>query len=140
MKKLFVYMLAGLLMFGTPPIWAEADILQKQIQFKKGTSGTTVSGKIKGHETLDYQLRAKAGQTMTVDFKAGKGAAYFNILPPGSDTALFIGSSSGNHFNEKLPADGVYTIRLYLMGGAKDGNKTVNYSLKINLPISGGSK
>lgn len=133
-------MLAGLLMFGTPPIWAEADILQKQIQFKKGTSGTTVSGKIKGHETLDYQLRAKAGQTMTVDFKAGKGAAYFNILPPGSDTALFIGSSSGNHFNEKLPADGVYTIRLYLMGGAKDGNKTVNYSLKINLPISGGSK
>ncbi|MEI6068773.1 MAG: hypothetical protein WCP96_15635 [Methylococcaceae bacterium] len=140
MKKLFVYMLAGLLMFGTTPIWADADILQKQIQFKKGTSGTTVSGKIKGHETLDYQLRAKAGQTMTVDFKAGKGAAYFNILPPGSDTALFIGSSSGTHFKGKLPANGVYTVRVYLMGGAKDGNKTVNYSLKINLPVSRGSK
>ncbi|MEI6267893.1 MAG: hypothetical protein WCP01_03360 [Methylococcaceae bacterium] len=136
MKKLFVYVLAGLLMFGTTPIWADTGILQKQILFKKGTSGTTVSGKIKGHETLDYQLRAKAGQIMTVDFKVGKGAVYFNILPPGSDAALFIGSSSGNHFKGELPANGVYTIRVYLMGGAKDGNKTVNYSLKINLPVS----
>ena len=120
MKKLFVYVLAGLLMFGTTPIWADAGILQKQIQFKKGTSGTTVSGKIKGHETLDYQLRAKAGQTMTVDFKAGKGAAYFNILPPGSDTALFIGSSSGTHFKGKLTANGVYTCLLYTSPSPRD--------------------
>ena len=140
MKKLFVYIFAGLLMFGATTIWADAGILQKQIQFKKGTSGTTVSGKIKGHETLDYQLRAKAGQTMAVDFKASKGAAYFNILPPGTDAALFIGSSSGNHFKGELPVDGVYTVRLYLMGGAKDGNKVVNYSLKINLPVNGSSK
>ena len=137
MKKVLNFMLAGLLMFGTATVWAEAGIQQKKIQFKKGTSGATVSGKIKGHETIDYQLRANAGQTMTVDFKAGKGAAYFNILSPGSDEALFIGSSSGNHFKGELPADGVYTVRLYLMGGAKDGNKTVKYSLKVNLPISG---
>ena len=133
-------MLVGLLMFGTIASWADSGIVQKQIQFKNGTSGTTISGKIKGHETLDYQLRAKAGQTMTVDFKADKAAAYFNILPPGSDAALFIGSSSGNHFKGELPANGVYTVRVYLMGGAKDGNKTANYSLKINLPVSGGSK
>ena len=112
MKKVLKFMLASLLMFGTATVWAEADIQQKQIQFKKGTSGATVSGKIKGHETIDYQLRAKAGQTMTVDFKAGKGAAYFNILSPGSDEALFVGSSSGDHFKGKLPADGIYTVRV----------------------------
>jgi hypothetical protein len=38
---------------------------------------------------------------MTVDFKAGKGAAYFNILSPGSDETLFVGSSSGDHFKGK---------------------------------------
>jgi hypothetical protein len=73
---------------------------------------------------------------MTVDFKAGKGVAYFNILSPGSDEELFVGSNSGDHFKGELPADGVYTVRVYSMGGAKDGNKMVNYSLKVNLPIS----
>ena len=38
MKKVLNFMLAGLLMFGTATVWVEADIQQKQIQFKKGTS------------------------------------------------------------------------------------------------------
>jgi len=138
MKKLLVCILAGFLLFGTTTVWAEAGIQQKQVQFKKGKSDATVSGKITGHETLDYQLRANAGQTMTVDFKASKGAAYFNILSPGSD-AIFVGSSSGYHFKGELPADGVYTVRLYLMGGAKDDNKTVNYTLKVNIAQAKGS-
>jgi hypothetical protein len=77
---------------------------------------------------------------LIVDFKAGKGAAYFNVLPPGSTgEAIFNGSMDGNHFKGKLPGDGVYTIRVYLMGGAKDSGKPVNYTLKVSIPGSGKS-
>jgi len=77
---------------------------------------------------------------MMVDFKAGKGAAYFNVLPPGSTgEAIFVGSSEGDHFKAALPSDGDYIIRVYLMGGAKDSGKPINYTLKVGIPASGKS-
>ena len=136
MKKLLVCLLAGALLSGTA-LTAEAA---KQIAFGKGKSSASVSGKIQGSNDVDYVIRASAGQTMTVDFKAGKGAAYFNVLPPGSTgEAIFVGSSEGNHFKAALPSDGDYTIRVYLMGGAKDSDKPVTYTLKVGIPASGKS-
>jgi len=136
MKKLLVCLLASTLLTGTA-LTAEAA---KQIAFGKGKSSASVSGKIKGNEDMDYVLRASAGQTMTVDMKASKGAAFFNVLPPGSTgEAIFVGSNDGNHFKGELPADGDYTIRVYLMGGAKDSDKPVTYTLKVGIPASGKS-
>lgn len=136
MKKLLVCLLAGALLTGTA-LTAEAA---KQIAFGKGKSSASVSGKVQGSNDVDYVIRAGAGQTMTIDFKAGKGAAYFNVLPPGSTgEAIFVGSSEGNHFKAALPSDGDYTIRVYLMGGAKDSGKPVTYTLKVGIPASGKS-
>ena len=136
MKKFLVCLLAGALLTGTA-LTAEAA---KQIAFGKGKSSASVSGKVQGSNDVDYVIRASAGQTMTVDFKAGKGAAYFNVLPPGSTgEAIFVGSSEGNHFKAALPSDGDYTIRVYLMGGAKDSDKPVTYTLKVGIPASGKS-
>jgi hypothetical protein len=138
MKKLLVCLLASALLIGTVITTAEAAT--KQITFAKGKTGTSVSGKVKGNEDVDYQIRASAGQTMIVDMKASKGAAYFNVLPPGSTgEAIFVDSSEGNHFKAELPSDGIYTIRIYLMGGAKDSDKPVNYTLKVSIPASGKS-
>jgi len=134
MKKVSAIVLAGFLL-NASMAFAEGDIQQKQIQFAKGKSGATVSGKVKGSQTIDHQLRASAGQTMTVDFKGGKSTAYFNLLAPG-DQALFVGQDAGNHFKGELPADGVYTVRVYLMGAAKSEDKEVGYTLKVN--IGGG--
>jgi hypothetical protein len=133
MKKLFLCVLAGALLT-TTALTAEAA---KPIQFAKGKSSAAVTGKIKGSDDMDYTIRASAGQTMTVDFKASKGAAYFNVLPPGSTgEAIFIGSSEGDHFQTVLPSDGDYTIRVYLMGGAKASDKPVSYTLKVGIPAS----
>jgi hypothetical protein len=135
MKKLLVCLLAGALLTGT--VMSTAEAASKQIAFAKGKTGTSISGKIKGNEDMDYVLRASAGQTMTVDFKASKGAAYFNVLPPNSTgEAIFVGSSEGNHFKAALPSDGDYTIRVYLMGGAKDSDKPVTYTLKVSIPAT----
>ena len=136
MKKLLVCLLVGALLTSIA-LTAEAA---KQIAFGKGKSSASISGKVQGNNDVDYVIRASAGQTMTVDFKAGKSAAYFNVLPPGSTgEAIFVGSSEGNHFKASLPADGDYTIRVYLMGGAKDSGKPINYTLKVGIPASGKS-
>jgi hypothetical protein len=138
MKRLLVCLLASALLVGTAVTMVEAAT--KQMQFAKGKTSASVSGKITGNDSMDYVIRASAGQTMTVDFKAGKGAAYFNVLPPGSTgEAIFVGSSEGDHFKAALPADGDYTIRVYLMGGAKDSGKPVSYTLKVGIPASGKS-
>ena len=39
---------------------------------------------IKGEKTIDYTVRASAGQTMTVSLKTSNASNYFNVLPPGS--------------------------------------------------------
>lgn len=136
MKKLLVCLLTSALLAGTAFTMAEAAT--QQIQFAKGKTSASVSGTVKGHDDMDYVLRAKAGQTLTVDFKGGKGANYFNVLPPGSSgEAIFVGSSEGDHFKGTLPKDGEYTIRVYLMGAAKTSDKPVNFTLKVGIPATG---
>jgi len=70
---------------------------------------------------------------MVVDFKTGNPSAYFNVTAPGADSAMFIGSTSGNRFDDELPADGVYTIRVYLMRNAARRNETAQYTLKVSI-------
>ena len=134
MKKLFVCLLAGALLTVT----ATTTEAAKQIAYGKGKSSASVNGKVQGSNDVDYVIRAGAGQTLTVDFKASKAAAYFNVLPPDSKgDAIFIGSSEGNHFKAALPSDGDYTLRVYLMGGAKDSDKPVTFTLKVSIPATG---
>jgi hypothetical protein len=121
-----------------PVVSAEGGIREQQVQFKKGESGATIKGSIKGDQTVDYKLRANAGQTMVVKFKPSNASAYFNVLPPGSEEAIFIGSTSGNDFSGQLAASGEYTIRVYLMRNAARRNESAKYTLDIG--VSGDAK
>jgi hypothetical protein len=113
---------------------AAADIRKEEVHFRKGESGTTITGTIKGRQTTDYQLRAGAGQTLAVTFKPRSPSAYFNVLPPESnDVAIFVGSTSGDHFKNVLATDGVYTIRVYMMRSAARRNETSDYALTIRI-------
>jgi hypothetical protein len=117
---------------------AAAAIETHPINFARGASSATVSGTIKGDQTVDYKLRARAGQTMTVKLATSNGANYFNVLPPGSnDVALFVGSTSGNEWSGALPTDGEYTVRVYLMRSAARRNETAPYTLTVG--ITGGA-
>ena len=132
MRAIFTFIFAGAVL--APVAHADAPrIRAEQVQFKKGEAGATLKGKIKGDEIVDYELRAAAGQSMVVLFKAGNPSAYFNVLPPGSDVAVFVGSSSGNRFEGYLPADGIYTIRVYLMRNAARRNESASYTLDVGV-------
>jgi hypothetical protein len=137
MKASLACVLGGLL-FGVPLASVKADIRREPIQFAKGESATAVTGKIRGNQIVDYQLRANAGQSMVAIFTPSNLSAYFNVLRPGSNVAIFVGSASGNRFEANLPADGVYTVRVYLMRSAARRNESANYQLELS--ITGGSK
>ena len=116
-----------------PPLRAaaEAGIKQVQVQFPKGKSGTTIQGSVTGNGTVDYVLRAAAGQTMTVKLSGGS-TVYHNVLPPGSTgEALFVGSRDGERSTTTLPASGEYTVRVYQMGNAASSGKRSNFTLNV---------
>jgi hypothetical protein len=137
MKVLLACVMAGSLL-GATSASAKVDMRQEHIQFEKGTSRATITDQIRGDQIVDYQVRGGVGQSMVAILKPTNLAAYFNILPPGSDVAIFVGSTSGHRFEAALPADGVYTIRVALMRSAARRNETAHYTLEVGL--AGGGK
>ena len=111
---------------------ANPDGRRERVQFAKGESAAVIKGRVKGYQFDDDNGRAGAGQTLSVEMKTGNASSYFNILPPGSgDGAMFIGSTTGDRFSGLLPADGDYTLRVYLMRSAARRHEAANYTLSI---------
>jgi hypothetical protein len=117
---------------------ATPAVREVPVHFQKGETGATVTGQLKGDDTVDHTLSAQAGQSMVVTLKAANSSTYFNVLPPGSETALFVGSTSGDRFEGTLPADGVYRIRVYLMRSAARRNASTNYTVNVSVSGPGG--
>ena len=132
-------------MKGTTPILAGAVILlaagsggaqeiqEERIRFETGTSSATVEGKLTGYQIVDYVLGARGGQTMDVSFETDHLASYFNVLPPDSETALFVGSTGGTTGSGLLPDDGDYRIRVYLMRSAARRDESADYTLSVTI-------
>lgn len=113
---------------------AAEGIESRAVHFAKGASSASLKGAIKGDKIVDYKLRAKAGQTMTVGMKSDNTANYFNVLPPGSkDVAVYNSSVDGNDWRGTLAAAGEYTIRVYLMRSAARRNEKANYTLTVGI-------
>lgn len=118
------------------PAMAKDVVHHAQVHFDKGTSGTTIKGKIKGYDTFNYKLGAKAGQYMRVRLETKHTATYFNIFEPGKgpgDAAMYIGSTQGDSYKGNLPANGTYTIQVYMMRSAARRNETANYKLHVGI-------
>ncbi|MGL6111595.1 MAG: hypothetical protein ACRC2B_16005 [Rubrivivax sp.] len=134
----FLSFLFAALVLVAAPSYAQPDIVKRPVQFAKGKSGATIKGSITGDQTIDYTLRAAAGQTMTVKLSGGS-SVNFNVLPPGSTgEALFVGSRDGNNSTTALSTSGEYTIRVYQMGSAASGGRRSNFTLDV--AIAGGAQ
>lgn len=121
---------AGLLVAGLATGAAVAQTSQR-VAFARGNDNASVKGTVTGRQYRDYVVGARAGQRMGVSMIT-KGNAYFNILPPRSDEAIYNSSSDGNDATGiTLPANGDYRIRVYLMGAAMRATRPVPYQLSI---------
>jgi hypothetical protein len=105
----------------------------QQVQFARGTSSAMIAGAIRGSQYIDYIVNAAAGQRMTVSLQTANGATYFNVTPPGSQTAIHNGSTSGNNFAGRLPQSGPTVIRVYMMRSAARRGEIANFRLTVSV-------
>jgi hypothetical protein len=141
MKPRFTALTIAWAIFIAYPLLVAAQPIEvKRISFAAGTSSATVKGSITGDKMVDYKIGAKAGQAMSVKLKTSNLSNYFNVLPPGSETALAVGSTSGNEWTGTLPVDGDYTVRVYMMRNAARRNERANYTLTVGITGSADAK
>ena len=113
-------------------VFASEGIRTVRVHFKPGANNAVVEASIKGYESVDYVLGARAGQYMNVSMATKHGATYFNILAPGEDVvAMFNGSVSQNQYEGTLKASGDYRIRVYMMRSAARRNEVARYRLEM---------
>ena len=124
---------ASILAIAVSVLPAFAQMTEEAIRFKSGESGATITNTITGDEAVNYTLSAKAGQSMIVIMETDNPSNYFNIMAPGADSAMFIGSTSGGRFEGTLPASGEYTIQVYLMRNAARRGESASYRLDVGI-------
>lgn len=120
----------------------QEDMRTEQVRFQPGTTGTSVSGRITGRESVVYKLGAEAGQRMEIRLTSDSTSAYFNVYEPGSgpgDEALAVGDQIGpmmedlNTFSGILPTSGTYSISVYLFRNAARRGDTANYDISFSV-------
>jgi hypothetical protein len=132
--KFHLWLLSCFLLLIASVNFAADGIRTERVHFKKGSNSVVVEASIKGYETVDYVLGARAGQYMNVSLATKHGATYFNILAPGeNEVAMFNGSVSQNQYEGTLLATGDYKIRVYMMRSAARRNEVAHYRLEMIL-------
>ncbi len=117
-------------MAGAP---AFAEDRAERVAFAPGSTGTVLTGTIRGDQGVRYILGAAAGQRMSVDMTTSNASAYFNIRRSGSETAIYNGSINGNSTTVTLPSGDDWVVQVYLMRNAARRGEAANYRLSINI-------
>jgi hypothetical protein len=109
---------------------------RETVKFKPGAISATLSGALKGYDTVNYLFDARAGQVVSILFAPKNRSCYFNVFAPGADEAVHIGSTSGNEFGANLTVGGTYRAQVYLMRSAARRGERCSYRMTVE--ISGG--
>lgn len=101
----------------------------------QGSDVVQVKGKLKGpdHSTRDYVVHVKQGETLSVVLEAGNASTYFNVLPSGSNDALFVGEMQDERkWQQRMESEGDYIIRLYINRAVARRGVSSRYTLSIS--------
>jgi len=136
LKKIIKNLLLSTLI-STISLSALAKNIEQKVNFLQGSTHLTLTGKFQGYDDVKYRISAKNGQILRFNINSLGNLAYVNIFAPGKkpgkDNALLIGSTVGFKGELTLPVDGDYIIQVYQMRNSARKNKTVKYSLDIEL-------
>lgn len=131
--SLFIAILGGFLAVALATSGLAQPVRAMRVEPAAAAAGTVIAGEIRGDESAEYVLAAEAGQTISVDLLSSNAAANFNVLPAGSQEALFVGSTSGAVADLPAPQTGDYVVQVYLMRSAGRRDEAARYSLGIGL-------
>jgi len=90
---------------------------------------------VKGFDKKSYTVSVQAGQKLTVWLKSNSSFAFFNVTPPGSGDAIWVGSQEGKEkaFAQKLEQAGDYEVEVYLARAEARRQGKADYTLTILL-------
>jgi hypothetical protein len=142
---MFKRIASALLILGilAQPTLSADEVIRERITIDSGRTDVAAKGKIKGYATYEYLVAVSSGQTLTVKLDAQNLSTYFNVWSPGKkpgqDEALFIGSTSGEVFSQRLDEAGDYMVQVYLYRNAARRNETSDFSISVELADSQGT-
>ncbi len=136
MKRIIkILLLTGLI--ATLPLTVTAKNVENKVNFLKGSDQTTLTGKFQGYDDVRYRVFAKSGQVLKFNINSYSNLAYINVFAPGKkpgkDKALLVGSTMGSSGELVLPVDGDYIIQVYQMRNSARKNRTVSFSLDLQI-------
>lgn len=134
MKPMVPPLLALAILGVSPPIAAQPPAVpSEELRFAPGTESVTIRGRIRGYDAKDYSIRARAGQMMQIVFRSAQPSAYFNLIGPGADAAMFMGEVKGNRFEGTVPATGSYRVRVFLVRAAARRGAVADFALTVGI-------
>lgn len=136
MKRIIkILLLTGLI--AILPLTVTAKNIENKVNFLKGSDQATLTGKFQGYDDVRYRVFAKSGQFLKFNINSYSNLAYINIFAPGKkpgkDKALLVGSTTGSSGELVLPVDGDYIIQVYQMRNSARKNRTVFFSLDLQI-------
>ena len=101
-----------------------------RIEFKRGTTGTTINGVVHGDEQAEYVLAAKKGQRLIIRLSdtPAKSSCFDLKGPDGVDVGLEFDCNW--NYSKPLPATGDYFISV---GRTSQGKGTSRYKMTITI-------
>jgi hypothetical protein len=112
------------------------------VKFPPGSTGTTIEGRIRGRDSVNYILGARNGQFLKVSLDADNTAANYNIYVPGrgpGDEALFTSDLGGMDYTGQLYKSGDHTISVFLNRAAARRGEVASYKLYVTISSSGAA-
>lgn len=104
------------------------------VKFKPGTSGATYTNSVTGYGTVEFVVKANAGQTMSVKLSSANSSLYFNVSKSGSPEALADAARDATEWTGQLPETGEYVVRVYLFrNAARTTKRPVKFNLRLDI-------
>jgi len=101
-----------------------------RIEFKRGATSTTISGRVRGDEQAEYVLGARKGQRLVIKLTSVPAkSSVFQLLGPDNDT-LGLEYDANYNYSGTLPTTGDYFITVARPGGSKG---TTRYKLTVSV-------
>lgn len=115
-------------------VLAQTSIPSHTVELR-GETPVTIRGRLTGPDksTKDYVVHVKEGAALSVALKATKASStHFNILPPNSSEALFVGEMEDKaQWKQQVKVSGNYTVRVYLNRAVARRGAKSDYTLSI---------
>lgn len=104
------------------------------VNFKAGTSGATYSNTVSGNGSVDYIIKAKGGQQMSVTLTSPNSSLYFAATKAGSVEAIADAARDATTWSGTLPDDGTYVVRVYLFrNAARTTKRPVSFKIRFDV-------